>query len=185
MKVYTKTGDKGSTGLYDGKRVSKGSVRVEAYGSVDELNSYIGLTKCYLDDEEDVKFLTEIQKKLFVVAADLATYDGSKLKDKVGEDDVAEIEKAIDKYLKNVPKTFSFIIPGDNEKSAHLHVLRTIARRAERRIVHLAEVVAGECNEEETPINPYVIKYVNRLSDMFYALSRKVETGYTKVEFNK
>ena len=185
MKVYTKTGDKGSTGLYDGKRVSKGSVRVEAYGAVDELISYIGLTKCYLEDKEDVEFLTDIQRRLFDVGADLATSNGDKLKDKVGEDDIVLIEEAIDKYLENVPKTFTFIIPGDNEKSAHLHVLRTIARKAERRIVSLAELLDEERGEDETPVNPYVIKYVNRLSDLFYALSRKVETGYTEVKFNK
>jgi len=184
MKVYTKTGDKGSTGLYDGKRVSKGSVRVEAYGAVDELISYIGLTKCYLEDD-DANFLTDIQKRLFTVGADLATSNGDKLKDRVGEEDIALIEEAIDKSLEKLPKTFTFIIPGDNEKSAHLHVLRTIARKAERRIVNLADLLDSERQEDETPVNPYVIKYVNRLSDFFYALSRKVETGYTEVEFNK
>ncbi|MBK5253395.1 MAG: cob(I)yrinic acid a,c-diamide adenosyltransferase [Peptostreptococcaceae bacterium] len=185
MRVYTKTGDKGQTGLYDGKRVSKGSVRVEAYGAIDELISYLGLTKCYLEDEEDVEFLSSIQRRLFDVGADLATSNGAKLKDRVNEDDITELEKAIDKYLEDVPNTNTFILPGDNVKSAQLHVARTIARQAERRIINLAELVDYENNEDETSINMFVIKYVNRLSDLLYAMSRYVEINYTEVKFNK
>ncbi len=185
MKVYTKTGDKGATGLYDGKRVSKSSLRVEAYGTIDELTSSMGVAKCYLEDRLDVDLITAIQRRLFDVGADLATLDGSGLKNRIGEEDVTVLEKAIDNCLKQVDSNDAFIIPGDEKKSAHLHMARTVARRAERRMVSLLELVESDPQEGETPINPYLLQYVNRLSDFLYALARKVESGYTEVIFDK
>lgn len=176
MRVYTKTGDKGKTSLFDSKRVFKDSLRVESYGTIDELNSYLGLSKNFIDDKEVINLVHEVQRKLFDVAAELATEDKSKLKFKMTEDDVKYLENKIDMYLDKVKTPDHFIIPGAGKAAGFLHVSRTICRRAERRIISLAK---------DTDVNKHLIKYINRLSDLIYALSRYIEDEYEEVDFTK
>ncbi|MGO1712020.1 MAG: cob(I)yrinic acid a,c-diamide adenosyltransferase [Senegalia sp. (in: firmicutes)] len=176
MRVYTKTGDKGKTSLYDSKRVFKDSIRVESYGTIDELNSYLGLTKNFIEDEDIYNLIHEIQRKLFDVAAELATEDKSKLKFEMTEDEVVFLENKIDEYLDQVETPDHFIIPGAGKAAGFLHISRTICRRAERRIITLAR---------EADVNKHLLKYVNRLSDLLYSLSRYIEDGYEEVKFNK
>ncbi len=171
MKIYTKTGDKGKTSLYDGVRIEKDHIRVESYGTIDELGSFLGLSKQYVEDEEIYNIIENIQNKLFTVAANLATEDKSKLQYKITEDDIKDLEDIIDKYMDEFK---GFIIPGTNKASAHLHVARTICRRAERRIISSTEVVE---------VDPIIIKYVNRLSDVIYSLGRYLETEKKDVVF--
>lgn len=177
MKIYTKTGDKGKTSLYDSIRVDKDSIRVEAYGTVDELNSYLGMARSFCEDEEIKLILFNIQRRLFDVAGELATLDSSKFPEKINEDNIKSLEKIIDSYLlkMNKDEAFKFIIPGSNKSSATLHVARTICRRAERRILTLSKT-------EE--ISTLLIKYINRLSDVIYTLARFLETKLDYVEFN-
>lgn len=175
MRVYTKTGDKGKTSLYDSKRVFKDSIRVESYGTIDELNSYLGLTKNFIEDKKVYDLLNKIQRKLFDVAAELATEDKSKLKFEMTEDEVIFLENKIDEYLDMVETPDYFIIPGAGKAAGLLHVSRTICRRAERRIITLAR---------EADVNEHLLKYVNRLSDLLYSLSRYIEDGYEEVDFN-
>ncbi|WP_026894420.1 cob(I)yrinic acid a,c-diamide adenosyltransferase [Clostridiisalibacter paucivorans] len=176
MIIYTKTGDKGETSLYDNKRVSKDSARVESYGTIDELNSAIGLAKNFIEDKEVYDFLNSVQRKLFDVAAQLATEDETKLKVKIVEEDVEKLEKYIDKLLEKFKKPDHFIIPGCGKASGFLHLARTICRRAERRIITLSKIAR---------IDPMVIKYVNRLSDVLYTVARYVEECYEEVVFDK
>ncbi len=132
MKIYTKTGDKGQTSLYDGTRVDKDNIRVESYGTLDELNSYIGLCTNYANDE-DKKILRDIQIKLFSISAELATKEEGKYKNKVSEDDIKNLEEIIDSYIKKIDKMDAFIVPGTSLISANLHIARTICRKSERR----------------------------------------------------
>ncbi|WP_042273876.1 cob(I)yrinic acid a,c-diamide adenosyltransferase [[Clostridium] dakarense] len=173
MKIYTKTGDKGQTSLYDGSRVDKDSIRVESYGTLDELNSYIGLCINHAR-QKDKKILFEVQKELFSVSAELATQNKDKLRKVVVEDDVKKLENIIDEYTNKTEDINAFIIPGTSLVSANLHIARTICRRAERRIITLSKV-------EE--INPLLIKYVNRLSDALYAIARYNEEKLIPMEF--
>ncbi len=176
MKIYTKTGDKGETSLYDGTRVRKDSVRVESYGTVDELNSHLGFASHFVEDDDVRAKLFKVQKKLFFVAGELATKEEGKFKNGVTDEDIATLEKWIDEYLTKIEKVDSFIIPGSSKGSAALHVARTVCRRAERRILALAR---------EDDVRPTVIKFVNRLSDTIYAFARFLETDITKVDFNE
>ncbi|MBS4537628.1 cob(I)yrinic acid a,c-diamide adenosyltransferase [Clostridium sp. D2Q-11] len=176
MRVYTKTGDKGKTSLYDSKRVFKDSIRVESYGTIDELNSYLGLTKNFIEDEKTHKLIHNIQRKLFDVAAELATEDKSKLKLEMVEEDVKFLESKIDEYLDMVKTPDHFIIPGAGKAAGFMHVSRTICRRAERRIISLAR---------EADVNEHLLKYVNRLSDLLYSLGRYLEDEFEEVEFDK
>lgn len=176
MKIYTKTGDKGETSLYDGKRIRKDSLRVESYGTIDELNSHIGLAKNFIEDSEIIDILFKIQRKLFFVAGELATIEKDKFKNKIKEEDVSKLENIIDEYLKKIDKVDAFIVPGTSKSSSILHVARTICRRAERRILSLSR-------EEE--ISEILIKYVNRLSDTLYALARYSEDKLIYMDFNE
>lgn len=173
MKIYTKTGDKGQTSLYDGTRIDKDSIRVESYGTIDELNSYIGLCINYIK-EEDKKVLFNIQKKLFHIGAELATKDESKFTKIVTEEDTKNLENIIDEYTNKTESVSAFIIPGTGLAAAHLHIARTICRRAERRILTLSKV---------EPVNSLLIKYVNRLSDTIYAIARYNEEKLIPMEF--
>lgn len=175
MNIYTKTGDKGQTSLFDNKRVFKDSLRVESYGTIDELNSSLGLAKNFVEEEE-YKLIHSIQRKLFDVGAELATEDPEKIPVKIYEDDVIHLEKMIDKYLALAKKPDHFIIPGSSKASGFLHLSRTICRRAERRVISLSK---------ESEVNPHLIKYLNRLSDLLYSLARYTEENYEEVEFNK
>ena len=174
MKIYTKKGDTGLTSLFDSKRVKKDDIRVESYGSVDELGSYIGLCKHYVEDKGMFDYLEKIQNKLFVVTTNLATLNPENIRHHLSEKDIEELEMMIDTSLDKLPKMDKFILPGSSIGSAHLHVARTLTRKAERRIVSL--------NTQE-PVEPLVIKYVNRLSDTLYAFARVLETEEKEVTY--
>ena len=173
MKIYTKTGDKGQTSLYDGTRVDKDSIRVESYGTIDELNSYIGLCMHYINEDEK-KVLFNIQRDLFYIGSELATKNTEKLNKVVTDNDIKNLENIIDKYMGEAKGIESFIIPGTSLESAHLHIARTICRRAERIIISLSKI-------EE--VNPMLIKYINRLSDALYAIARYSEDKLIPMEF--
>ncbi|WP_129596489.1 cob(I)yrinic acid a,c-diamide adenosyltransferase [Anaerophilus nitritogenes] len=176
MKIYTKTGDKGETSLYDNTRVDKDSIRVESYGTIDELNSILGVARNYIKDQKIKDILYGIQRQLFDVAGELATKNREKFPEKIKEEHIEELEKTIDIYVGKMDTVNQFIIPGSNIESAYLHVARTVCRRAERRILTLSR-------KEE--VSPILIKYVNRLSDLIYALGRFLETDLVYVEFEK
>lgn len=174
MNIYTKTGDKGTTSLYDNKRVSKDDIRVESYGTIDELGAAMGLAKNYVEDKEMYDYIYNIQNKLFVVATNLATEDKEKVKHHIVEEDIADLEKIIDLYMGRLNNPTGFIINGAGKKSGHLHVARTICRRAERRIISLVGIAE---------VDPLVLKYVNRLSDALYAMARYSEESENPVKY--
>lgn len=176
MKIYTKTGDEGTTSLFDNKRVPKDHIRVESYGTIDELVSFLGLAKNYMDDKEIYSIIEEIQNKLFTVATNLATQDKDKVKYHILEEDIKYLEDNIDEYMNRINNPTGFIVPGSGKKSGYLHVCRTIARRAERRIISLSS---------QEDIDPLVLKYVNRLSDLLYAIARYLEEEEIKVVYKE
>jgi cob(I)alamin adenosyltransferase len=178
MKIYTKTGDKGQTSLFDNTRVDKDSIRVESYGTIDELNSSIGFARSFMKDEEIRKTLFDIQRSLFDVAGELATTKGEDFPEKIGKTDIKKLEEIIDRYLDrmNREEKSMFIIPGSNQESAALHMARTICRRGERRMLTLSK---------EADIREDLIRYVNRLSDALYAIARYLETSLSYVDFGK
>jgi cob(I)alamin adenosyltransferase len=167
MKIYTKSGDKGETGLYGGDRVSKDSLRIEAYGTVDELNSFIGLALTEVAGAEVKKLLKQIQNTLFILGSDLSTPDNEKNKahqiPRITRKNYEEIEKEIDKFDSRLEELRNFILPGGTKSAALLHICRTICRRAERRVVSLRNTVN---------LNPDIIILLNRLSDLFFVLAR-------------
>ena len=168
MKIYTKTGDTGSTGLFGGGRVSKSHPRVDAYGEVDELNSAIGFAMAIGPSERIDAVLAPIQHDLFAIGALLATPDREKMrhhleKAKIDDARIAALERAIDAGDDELEPLKAFIMPGGTPKAAALHVARTVCRRAERRVVDLA-------GEEEIPA--VVVVYLNRLSDLLFTLAR-------------
>ncbi|HEX8186515.1 MAG TPA: cob(I)yrinic acid a,c-diamide adenosyltransferase [Blastocatellia bacterium] len=163
-KVYTRTGDTGQTSLVGGKRVSKASLRVDAYGDVDELNSVIGLARAHIEDQEIDSTLGVIQNDLFTLGADLASPSDIEVP-RIDESFVKTLEDYSDHYLAQLEPLKEFILPGGSEAGATLHLARTIARRAERRVVELSE------SEE---VNAETIVYVNRLSDLLFILARVV-----------
>lgn len=169
MKVYTKTGDGGMTSLVGGQRVSKCCERLESYGTVDELNSHIGVLITYCTNTQDQSFLTDVQAKLFVVGGYLAT-DTSQRDIRPGNivtDEMVEaVEREIDRLQELVPPLKLFILPGGARSAAYAHVCRTVCRRSEREILRLQETGAEVDNN--------VIAYVNRLSDYFFVLARKL-----------
>lgn len=168
--VYTRTGDTGQTGLFGGSRVPKQSLAVEAYGTVDEANAAIGAAKA-IQPEDVREDLQAIQRRLFVLAAELASDAKGReiLDNKISTDDVVDLEHLIDRCLAFTGPQRQFVVPGRDPSSAVLHQARTVIRRAERRMLTLAE---------HEPVRPEVIKYVNRLSDTLYALARVQETRY-------
>ncbi len=174
MNIYTKTGDKGETSLFDNKRVSKDDIRVESYGTIDELGSLIGLSKHYVLDAEMYNILEDIQNKLFTVASNLATEDQTKIKHHIVEDDISNLEKIVDYYMGRLDNPKGFIITGTSKASAYIHLARTVCRRGERRIISLAKVAE---------INPLVVKYINRLSDTLYAMARFLEEEQVEVKY--
>lgn len=169
MKIYTKTGDKGSTGLYGGQRVPKTSLRVQAYGTVDECNATIGVARAYLDPTSSAELggmLEHIQNTLFDVGADLATPDASAYRKNIvaiDSDDVNLLEDHIDQLEAALEPLRAFILPTGTVAAAHLHVARTVARRAEREVVMLSE---------QESINPFTMMYLNRLSDALFVMAR-------------
>ena len=164
MKIYTKVGDSGTTSLIGGTKVSKSHLRIEAYGTVDELNSYVGLCKDLLADEKSKKILQEIQDRLFTIGSSLACDPAKEPKMKLPdlrEEDVTLLEKEMDKMNLAIPPMKNFILPGGHPALSHLHIARCICRRAERCCVRL-----------EQEAEPIIIKYLNRLSDYLFVLSR-------------
>ena len=167
MKVYTKTGDDGTTGLFGGARVPKHHIRIESYGTVDELNSYIGLVRHRKIDPKAQETLAEVQDRLFTVGSILAS-DPSKSNLKtpdLNEGDIELLEKEMDRMNDELPEMRFFVLPGGNDTVGFCHVARCVCRRAERLVTLL--------NEKET-IEPLVGKYLNRLSDYLFVLSRKI-----------
>lgn len=168
MKIYTRTGDKGTTELLLGGRVPKNSARVEAYGTLDELNSMIGYIRSLNEDTEVEKALSHIQPRLHVLCSDVASVvDESPIQSKIpriaeGED--VFLEQEIDRFDKDLEPLTNFILPGGSVVGASLHLARTVCRRAERCIVDVIETEGG--------VNPDALKYVNRLADYLFALAR-------------
>ncbi|AMW32222.1 cob(I)alamin adenosyltransferase [Fervidobacterium changbaicum] len=162
MSITTKTGDAGETSLANGERISKAAIRVETYGTVDELNSFLGLAKHFLPDNER-EVVEQVQKDLFRLAAELAK--GEKFVRLISEEDIELLTKHVHAY-EEVVKLDSFVLPGETVPSAYLDVCRTVARRAERLVVKLSE---------KEGVRPEVIKYLNRLSDLLYIMARFVE----------
>lgn len=168
MRIYTKTGDKGDTGLFGGGRVAKDDPRVDAYGEVDELNAVLGMARSIEMMPRIDEVLLPVQRDLFAIGALLATPDHDKMqaqltKARIDDERIAQLEHAIDDGEAELEPLRAFILPGGTPKSAALHVARTVCRRAERRVVHLAN---------ELPLPPLVVVYLNRLSDLLFVLAR-------------
>jgi cob(I)alamin adenosyltransferase len=178
MKIYTKTGDKGNTSLIGGTRVAKSDLRIEAYGTVDELNSYIGLVRDQEVNKNRMGILKEVQDRLFTIGALLAT-DPEKSKMKtpdLHDEDITLLEQEIDAMTAEVPPLRAFILPGGHQSVSFCHVARCVCRRAERLAIGLQQV---------SEVDDLVIKYLNRLSDYLFALCRKMtqELGAEEVEW--
>lgn len=165
MKIYTRTGDDGTTMLFSGGRVRKDHLRVEAYGTVDELNSQLGVVRAMQPHEKVTAWLIDVQNQLFRLGADLATPMDAKADwvVRLDESPIKALEEAIDAMSADLPELTNFILPGGTPAAAHLHVARTVCRRAERQVVRLAEAEA---------INPVAQTYLNRLSDWLFVLAR-------------
>lgn len=168
--IYTRTGDKGTTSLVGGERVSKTDVRLEAYGTVDELNAHLGVLISLMDDAEFVKLLRNVQHCLFSVGAFLATNQENKMfpdSSVLTAEAVLQLEEAIDKTDSSLPSLKAFVLPGGCLAASYCHVCRTVCRRAERRILALEEQVGIVVDET-------IKRFVNRLSDFLFVLSRKL-----------
>lgn len=168
VKIYTKTGDDGTTGLVGGSRVKKYDIRLEAYGTVDELNSWIGVIRAFEVSGEIEKILIQIQNKLFNIGSRLASDekgDAFTANLAISKEDISALEEAIDQFEKELPELSNFILPGGDMVVAQCHIARTVCRRAERRILEFSEQ-----NTVQSEIN----KYINRLSDFLFVLSRKL-----------
>ena len=182
MKIYTKTGDKGKTSLFGGTRVSKYNLRIEAYGTVDELNSHIGLVKDQKIDKQTSATLLKIQNELFTIGSTLATPpEKETLKSgkerltiyKISLDEILFLEQEIDRMEKTLPLMNNFILPGGHQTVSFCHIARCVCRRAERLTVQL---------HQEEPINEYILSYLNRLSDYLFVLARKLTIDNQAVE---
>lgn len=164
MKIYTKKGDSGDTSLFGGDRVSKSNERIEAYGTVDELNSFVGLAASYDLSDKGTELLRKVQELLFALGADLATPSSAETRiDRIQESDITFLENAIDELEEDLESLKNFILPGGSQAGATLHVARTICRRAERAAVacHKVDEISDTC-----------IKFLNRLSDFFFVIAR-------------
>ncbi len=166
MKIYTKKGDKGETSLFGGKRLPKHHLRIEAYGTVDELNSFLGLVRDGTPQDTTREFLKEIQDRLFALGSSLASDPEKNLiTPDIRPGDITKLEDAMDKMNEELPPLKNFILPGGHTTVSHCHVARCVCRRAERRAVELAH------NE---PVEDIIIQYLNRLSDYLFVLGRKL-----------
>lgn len=168
MKIYTKKGDKGHTSLMDGEIVKKHNLSVDAYGTIDELNSFIGLLKDYLTDNKIKVILNNVQLNLFSIGSILAAGKNNikSSKVKIDKKDVLDLESHIDKLNEDLPELKNFIIPGGLKTSSYSHVCRSICRRAERKISELNKDISVDSN---------ILAYINRLSDFFFILSRHLK----------
>lgn len=174
MKVYTKTGDKGTTALFGGTRVPKHHIRIESYGTVDELNSHIGLIRDQDINSDYKSVLIEIQDRLFTLGAILATPPEKEILkngqqrlniNRISEEDIQYLEKEIDKIDTELPQMTHFVLPGGHTTVSYCHIARCVCRRAERLSVHLNEI---------EPTDIHVLTYLNRLSDYLFVLARKL-----------
>lgn len=175
MKIYTKGGDKGSTSLWGGKRVSKASLRIETYGTIDELNVHIGLIRDSVADKENILLLEQIQNQLFTFGSHLAA-DPEKKDIKlpiIHPDKVEGLEEAIDTMEEELPALTSFILPGGHQHVSFCHLGRVVCRRAERLVIAL---------NQEREVNPNIIIYLNRLSDYLFVLSRHIAQSVGAIE---
>lgn len=174
LKIYTKTGDDGKTGLIGGDRVSKHHIRVECYGTVDELNSHIGILRCHAAEDLSLLTLSAVQDRLFTLGSYLAAAPGNKmLLPELYPEDVAVLEREIDRLTEKLPVLKNFILPGASLQGASAHVARCVCRRAERLVVFLSD-------QEE--IDPWVVRYLNRLSDYLFTLARFLDQENGGVE---
>jgi cob(I)alamin adenosyltransferase len=163
-KIYTKTGDDGTTGLFGGARLPKDHIRIEAYGTVDELNSVIGWLASLLQDDTIIGFLQHIQSRLFTMGSNLASDpDKEMITPDLSQEDINALENMIDEYQGKLPVLKNFILPGGSQAASAAHIARSVCRRAERRCVALAH---------SSVVEPIIILYLNRLSDYFFALAR-------------
>jgi cob(I)alamin adenosyltransferase len=166
MKIYTKTGDQGTTGLFGGKRLSKSHLRIEAYGTVDELNSYLGLIRDVSADVAVRDLLKTIQDRLFTVGSNLASDpDKNVITPDLTVSDIEALENAMDEMNTKLPALRNFILPGGHTSVSFCHIARCVCRRAERLTVAL---------HENEPVEPLILKYLNRLSDYLFVLARKL-----------
>lgn len=176
MKIYTKTGDKGMTGLFGGARVSKDDIRIEAYGTLDELNSFIGTLISSMDIEDQNEILTDVQNRLFTIGSNLAS-DPSKdmITPDLTEADIKILEDAMDNMNENLEPLRAFILPGGSVAVGLSHQCRTICRRAERRVVSLSNV---------SSVDDHIVRYLNRLSDYLFVLGRMIAKSQGIPEVN-
>ena len=165
MKIYTKTGDDGNTGLQGDFRIAKSHPRIIAYGTVDEANAAIGVVLTNELDEDISKVLSKIQNELFLLGSDLSNQNLNDLKNRISLEMVENLEKTIDKFELELPPITNFILPGGNVAAAQIHQLRTIIRRAETLVVQLSD---------KDEINSNCIKYLNRLSDLMFVMGRLI-----------
>lgn len=173
MKIYTKTGDKGQTALIGGRRVSKADLRIDAYGTVDELNSWIGLVRDQPVNNSRKDLLKEIQDRLFTIGSELATDPGKAPKRAmpvIAPTDVCLLEEAMDAMDTELPELRSFILPGGHQAVSFCHLARTVCRRAERLIIAL-NATTGQVG---IGVDELILQYINRLSDYLFVLSRKM-----------
>jgi cob(I)alamin adenosyltransferase len=169
LKIYTKTGDKGTTSLIGGTKVSKSDLRIETYGTVDELNSYVGLVSDHCTDQHSKEILKEIQDRLFTIGSSLACDAEKEPKMKIPdlkEEDITLLEKEIDKMNEELPEMKWFILPGGHIAVSTTHIARCVCRRAERCCVNM--------QHHELFVEPLVVKYINRLSDYLFVLARYI-----------
>jgi cob(I)alamin adenosyltransferase len=167
MKIYTKTGDDGETGLWGGQRVRKDALRVRAYGDVDELNATLGILRSVGPSSDIDQRLARIQSELFVLGSDLATPGEAENIPRIKEEYTTTLEQEIDTFEAELPPLKQFILPGGTQAAAYAHLARTVCRRAEREVVMLAD-------SEGEPINAVVLPYLNRLSDWLFVLGRLI-----------
>jgi cob(I)alamin adenosyltransferase len=165
MKIYTKTGDDGNTGLQGNLRIAKSHPRIISYGTVDEANAALGIVLTNSLDDDITEILTDIQNDLFLVGSDLSNPNLNDVKNRVALKMVEKLEQHIDKFELELPLLTNFILPGGDIAAAQLHYVRTIVRRAETQVVQLSE---------KDEINSNCIKYLNRLSDLFFVLGRLI-----------
>mgnify|MGYP001582762114 CR=1 FL=1 len=181
-KIYTRTGDKGETGLFGGPRVRKSDPRIEAYGAVDELNASLGRAGTLIREEDLSASVRRIQNDLFDIGAFLAAPNPSRLEGRgtssIRQEDVDRLEQAIDRYDRELPPLRNFVLPGGSELASLFHQARTVCRRAEREIVRLAESQA---------VDPLILAYVNRLSDLLFILARwaNIKEGIAETAWEK
>ena len=162
-KVYTKTGDKGETGRFDGSRVPKNDPQIEVNGAIDECNSLIGLARCYIKDEQIDSVLENVQSRLIVAGSEVTNANRDARLPYITEGDITAMESLIDHAEEKLPTLTNFILPAGGKAAAHLHVARTVARKVERRLIDLR-------NQQE--INPTLLAYFNRLADTLFVLAR-------------